>query len=160
MAEPRTHAGTRGLRHRPELLGISIARLSRSANRHIATKLRDHRIGAGQHAVLLALFREGSLRQDELAATLDVDQAHVTRMLQHLAQAGYVIRSVDPTDARARRAVLTETGKQAVPHVEEAMRSWNTRVLGALSGTQADELLELLSLVADTLNQEDLPNAR
>lgn len=155
MAESRAHARPGGLSSRPELLGIFISRLSRSANRYLGAALRDRGIGAGQHAVILALHREGSLRQDELAQALDVDQAHVTRMLQHLSDAGYLTRSVDPRDGRARRAELTDRGTGAVPWIEAAMRAWNESVLGPLDSREREEFLSLLGRLGEPVTDSE-----
>ena len=67
------------------------------------------------------------MSQQELVEDMGVDKAAVTRLVAGLEKAGYVIRTADPKDGRAKVIQATEAALQVKDDVialEEAYYNW------------------------------------
>jgi len=62
----------------------------------------------------MRLVRNPGLRQVELADLLDIEPITLTRMIDRLAEAGFVERVADPADRRAWRLQVTEAAQPLV----------------------------------------------
>ncbi|MFE4663447.1 MarR family winged helix-turn-helix transcriptional regulator [Streptomyces sp. NPDC056716] len=82
-------------------------------------------------------------RPGELAARLGVEASHVTRTVQQLERAGYVVRIPDPDDRRAQRIEVTEAGREAIDRIRDAGAR---RMQVALSDWKPEELRQLATL--------------
>jgi DNA-binding MarR family transcriptional regulator len=91
-------------------LGLAIARLYRqSEQRGAADELTN-----AQLCALWRLRNLGTARLSDLAAAEAVAMPSMTRTIAQLVTLGLVQRSVDPTNARAMRLVLTRHGHERI----------------------------------------------
>lgn len=65
----------------------------------------------GQPPVLKALWEQEGLTHTALAERLHVTPATITKMLQRMEKAGFVVRKPDPEDQRVSRVYLTKAGR-------------------------------------------------
>jgi DNA-binding MarR family transcriptional regulator len=80
-----------------------------------------HEIGLyrGQPRVLDILHEEEGLTHTELATRLQVAPATVSKTLQRMEKAGFLVRQPDPEDERVSRVYLTGAGRE----IREEMRA-------------------------------------
>ena len=83
----------------------------------------------------------------ELAATLSMPKATVTLYLKRLEAAGFVRRSIDPSDLRRHRLLLTANGRKAAAGGMSALSDEFTKRLGRLTAAQQKELKNLLEKI-------------
>ncbi len=76
----------------------------------------------GQEFLLISLWPEDGLTHSEVAESLCVQPATVTKMLDRLVRTGLVQRQQDTDDQRVSRVYLTEKGRQLLQPIEQA---WN-----------------------------------
>ena len=115
----------------PAFLLHDVARLLR---RNFTRRITALGLTQAQCRALLFLSRNEGVRQVDLAETLEIQPITLARMLDQLAEAGYVERKADPDDRRAFRLVLTPAAKPALSRI---------RALGALTwGDAVGELGE------------------
>jgi DNA-binding MarR family transcriptional regulator len=97
-------------------LRISVARLTRRLRSE-----RDPRneLSIGQLSVLGVLFRDGACSIGELAAQERVQPPSMTRTVNCLEEAGYVVRRAHETD---RRQVVIELAEKGVATLESDRR--------------------------------------
>jgi DNA-binding MarR family transcriptional regulator len=84
----------------------------------VAPRLLDEDLQTGanislsEYAVLLHLSEAetGQLRVRELADLADVSGSHTTRIIEHLARAGLVVKNRNPEDGRGIDVQITEAG--------------------------------------------------
>jgi DNA-binding MarR family transcriptional regulator len=74
----------------------------------------DDAVGDGHEGVVFQHLVPGPITIGELAARLGVTQQAASKSVADLERRGYVRRTPDPADARARRVALTERGTAAV----------------------------------------------
>jgi DNA-binding MarR family transcriptional regulator len=77
----------------------------------------------GQPPLLGALWEREGRAHTELAARLHVTPATISKMIQRMEKAGFVVRRPDPEDQRVSRVYLTDAGRAIHSEVQHAMRA-------------------------------------
>jgi DNA-binding MarR family transcriptional regulator len=121
-------------------------------HRRTDAQLAEHGVTADQFVLLATLARGDALTQRELARRMTSDPSTVRAMLVLLEQAGLVQRQTHPTDARARTVALTTAGKRKFRKLWAAGESIRQEMFGALTPSQAEQLVVLLTRIAETLS--------
>ncbi|MFN8466756.1 MAG: MarR family winged helix-turn-helix transcriptional regulator [Caldilineaceae bacterium] len=101
-----------------------VSLLFRMGERYVNRKLVGSGVSSGTGILLLELRDGGDRSPSALAAAVGVDKSYVTRALQPLQQAGYVVVTPAPSDRRTVIVALTDRGKDAASLMEKAMLSW------------------------------------
>ncbi|MEY2884067.1 MAG: hypothetical protein RL490_1791 [Pseudomonadota bacterium] len=136
-------------------LAILIGDTSRLLRRRFDARARSLGVSRAQWQVLFALSRNEGINQAGLAEALDVETITVGRMVDRLADAGFVERRADPADRRAWRLHLMPC---AHPVLEELRRVGDSVMQETLAGLGPDgeaELTELLTRVRSNLQQRE-----
>ena len=107
----------------------------------------------GEFTVLWVLALNPGLRQGTLARTLQIKPAHMTKLVQRLAQAGYLLREVPPED---RRSVLLSLTAAGLEHVERHRAQFHDVLAPAHVGLSEGEYGQLLTLLGK-LTFKDVP---
>jgi DNA-binding MarR family transcriptional regulator len=113
-----------------------------------ARRLRDERAGDlpdSQMAVLGYLVAHASATPGELAERERVKPPSMTRTVQHLVDAGLVVREPHPDDRRQILVSLSDSGREFVQATRRRRDEWLQRRLGALT---ADERATLAAAEA------------
>jgi DNA-binding MarR family transcriptional regulator len=96
------------------------------------------------HSQVFPYLREGPSQSSALAARAQITKQSMGALLASLEERGYVRRSVNPADRRARVVELTERGyeaeRAATAIIGEIEREWAT-IIGALEMTELRRLL-------------------
>ncbi|MCK9897814.1 MarR family winged helix-turn-helix transcriptional regulator [Frankia sp. AgB32] len=102
------------------------------------------------HAQLLVPLLAGGRRVSELADHLGVTRQAVAQVVTTLEKGAYVVRSVDPTDGRARVVELTPRGLAALRTMRRTAVAVEQQWARRLGADRLDELRALvLSLLCD-----------
>ncbi|GAB4560554.1 MAG: MarR family transcriptional regulator [Anaerolineae bacterium] len=105
----------------------------------------------GQPPVLHALWKEEGLTHTELAERVHVTPATLTKMLQRMERAGFLIRRPDPEDQRVSRVYLTEAGRAIQTQVEAVWRQMEAESLAGFSAEELQQLREFLLRIRENL---------
>lgn len=124
-----------------------VSLLARMGERFINRKLAGSGVSSGTGIILLELRDGGERNPTALAAAIGVDKSYVTRSLQSLQQAGFVVVSPDASDRRILTVALTEKGNSAARLMEGAMQDWLALVSQGVSPSD----LDTVEAVFDTL---------
>ena len=106
---------------------ISFRRINRWAQGFVARRTRDTGLTPSQIQALRHIGYHKVMSQQELVEDMGVDKAAVTRLVAGLEERGYVIRTADPKDGRAKVLQATEAALQVKDDVialEEAYYDW------------------------------------
>jgi DNA-binding MarR family transcriptional regulator len=90
-----------------------------------------------------------------LANKLGVDRTVMTYLLDDLEQAGLVERRPDPADRRARRIVVTDSGRTTLRELQGKLAHVETGVLSALAEPERALFRDLLRTVATDVGLHD-----
>jgi DNA-binding MarR family transcriptional regulator len=105
------------------------------------------------------LLRE-PLTVGALARAMGVTQQRASKAASELEELGYVRREVDPTDARVRRLVLAERGRNAVAAAREARAAVTAELRERLGARRVSAAELVLRGVLTELGAEDAVRAR
>lgn len=111
-------------------MGRWISLLHREARITIGNQLKQYNIGRGQHHVLMILYQQDGLIQDEIARLVCVDKATIGRAVKKLEARGFLVKLQDAKDKRAHRIYLTEKGRSMETTLRGILADW-TRVLSS-----------------------------
>jgi len=140
------------LRSRPEL---PFSRRMSDLVRRLQLLERDAKSPLGltlpQSHALHALRGAGSLRMQELAASLGLAQSTVTRLVAPLKRMSLLDRRPDRKDGRATRAFLTDEGIAIADRVEDTDRELYQRILDRLPDTRRAEVVAAIELLHDAV---------
>ena len=101
-----------------------VSLLFRMGERFLNRELAGSGISSGTAPLLLELRAGENRTPATIAAAVGVDKAYVTRALQSLKRAGFVMIVPTTTDGRSVTVSLTGEGLAAAQKVEDAMRAW------------------------------------
>src|SRR5580765_1619210 len=123
-------------------LRLSVMRLRRrlAGERH-----PDNVLSMGAMAVLGCLFRNGDLTVGELAAHERVQPPSMTRIVNALADGGYVVRRAHETDGRQVVVVLSERARRD---------AWLAQRLGGLTTDERDTLRRAAPILERLANSD------
>ncbi len=125
-----------------------ILRVARRLRRANASELQGLPVNPHQARALRLVARLEPVRMADLAEHLHVAARSATDVVDSLVAGGWVSRSPDPADGRARLLVLTDAGRGLLVEVEAARARAATATLGALPPQARAELSDALGLVA------------
>lgn len=114
-------------------------------------------ISLQQYDVLIELFEaEGKqLRMFDLAQRVVLSRSSITRLVDQLAQQGFLQREIDPNDRRGSYAVLTDAGEAAIrsswPLYRDAIQEWFGQFL---TDEEAEIMAKALNRIHNGIDQQ------
>ena len=110
-----------------ENIRICFRRINRWAQGYVARRTQNAQLTPSQIQALRHITYHTVMSQQELVEDMGVDKAAVTRLVAGLEEMGYVTRTSDPKDRRAKLIRATESAMQVKDDVialEEAYYEW------------------------------------
>lgn len=89
-------------------LGPLLHTSARLLSKRFERRLSEHELSSAQWRMLLCLFRTGPSCQARLAEWLEIEPISVSRMIDRMAQGGWVERVPDLADRRIKQVVPTD----------------------------------------------------
>ena len=134
------------LRGKPSWL---IGRVSARAHRLIGETMAAAGGHAYHFAILAALDEFGPDSQVRIGRRCGIDQSDMHAMLNELTGQRHVARTPDPGDRRRNLITLTDTGRRRLEELDTRLTRVQHDVLNALSATERDTLIALLTRILD-----------
>ncbi len=130
-----------------------INRVARLMTRVGEARLKPLGFSPGQLPVLGALMRHGPLSQKALAEGGKIEQSSMAQMLARMARDGLVTRRPDPDDGRASLYSLTETARDRLPALSQALTEGGREALAGFSAAEEETLRLLLKRMIANLER-------
>jgi MarR family transcriptional regulator, transcriptional regulator for hemolysin len=107
---------------------------------------RSKRLGLtrAQCQVLAYLVYHEGINQARLAELLELEPISVARLIDRMAQAGWVERRPDPQDRRAWRLFITDKAKPLFAEMIAVGREVRAEALSGFTPEESDQIMELL----------------
>jgi MarR family 2-MHQ and catechol resistance regulon transcriptional repressor len=103
-----------------------------------------HGISVSQCYSLDALWRSGSLTMGELAAELALEISTMTRVVDHLVEAGLADRQEDPADRRVRRVCITRKGEKLASRIRDELVQEYEQVLRGVPAAHREAVIQAI----------------
>lgn len=121
----------------------------------ISAELAPYRIGSGQYIFLMAIAFQQPITQKALSEKLLIDKTTTAKAIAKLEAEGYVRREADPADNRYHLLYLTESGRDVVPKVQEALARVKDKTRKGISDEEYDTLVRLLKITLRNLTDQE-----
>ncbi len=114
----------------------------------------DNVLSMGAMAVLGCLFRNGDLTVGELAAHERVQPPSMTRIVNALADGGYVVRRAHETDGRQVIVVLSDQGRTTLLADRARRDAWLAQRLSGLTVDERETLRRAAPILERLANSD------
>ena len=114
-------------------------------------RVRDLGLTRSQWWVLTHLFRKDGITQSELAETLELERPSLGRLLDRLEAKGWVRRTPDPRDRRAKRVSLTDAAQTPMRVMREVAAGVREDALSSLNPAERDRFVDTLLTIKSNL---------
>lgn len=108
-----------------------------------------------QWLILKSVAENPDITQNDIGKIVFKDNASITRIIQLLVNAGYLVREVYPTDRRRVNLILTESGKKITIDVNEIAVQNRAAALQDVETKSIEQLKKVMLQIIDncqTLN--------
>jgi DNA-binding MarR family transcriptional regulator len=102
-----------------------------------------------QFSILMQLHYKGHCGMSEISERFDVSAAAASQLVDKLVHAGYIERTEDPHDRRAKLLKLSTSGANLVEDGIQERYRWMDELASNLSATQQAKISEALSLLTE-----------
>jgi DNA-binding MarR family transcriptional regulator len=137
----------RSLEHIQSLPSWLTGRVAARGRSLVAEAIAAEGLKLQQHAVLAAVCEYGPVAQADLVRQLDIDAKDVVLLLNHLGEAGLVVREPDPQDRRKNAVMVTPVGIRTLKRCAKLAEKANAHLLEPLSAAERRQLMALLARV-------------
>ncbi|MEU3727245.1 MarR family transcriptional regulator [Streptomyces sp. NPDC031705] len=136
---------TAALRHIQSLPSWLVGRVAARGRGLVAEAIAVEGLKLMHHAVLAATAEYGPVAQAELGRRLAVDPKDMVGILNHLQEAGLILRAPDPADRRKNAVTVTTEGEAVLERCAALAEAANAELLAPLAPEERDTLLALLA---------------
>ena len=104
-------------------------------------------LSMSQFSILMQLHHKGPCGLSEISERFDVTAAAASQLVDKLVQAGYLARTEDPTDRRAKLLTLSDKGKELINQGTEERHRWMDDLAATLSADDQKKVAEALAIL-------------
>jgi len=105
-----------------------------------------------QYAALVLIKENPRIDQATLAGAIAFDRATIGGVVDRLVSKGYVERTTNPKDRRARVLLLTAAGETTLAQLKPVVQKCQSSILPSLSAKEQEEFIRLAAKVAAAEN--------
>jgi MarR family transcriptional regulator for hemolysin len=105
---------------------------------------RSYGLTRAQGVILVRLYRQPGLSQNEMAAICEVEPITVGRLVDRLEARGLIERRPDPTDRRIKRLHLLAASEPVLAKIEDYRADVNDYLLSGVSAEARETVVNVL----------------
>ena len=106
-----------------------------------------------QFSILMQLHYKGACGMSAISERFDVSAAAASQLVDKLVQAGYIERTEDPSDRRAKLLKLSANGAKLVETGIQERYRWMDELTSRLSAAEQTKISEALILLTEAARQ-------
>jgi len=106
-----------------------------------------------QFSILMQLHYKGACGMSAISERFDVSPAAASQLVDKLVQAGYIERTEDPSDRRAKLLKLSTNGAKLVDNGIQQRYRWMDELTSKLSAAEQTKVSEALTLLTEAARQ-------
>jgi DNA-binding MarR family transcriptional regulator len=100
-----------------------------------------------QISILMQLHHKGPCGMSEVSDRFDISAAAASQLVEKLVHAGYLDRTEDPTDRRAKLLTLSAKGEELIQKGTEERYRWMDDITSKLSAEEQAKVVDALDIL-------------
>ena len=108
-----------------------------------------------QMSILMQLHHKGPCGMSEVSERFDISAAAASQLVDKLVHAGYLERSEDPNDRRAKLLTLSPKGEELIQQGTEERYRWMDNLTSKLSREEQLKVVEALDILTKAAQSMD-----
>ncbi|WP_315849921.1 MarR family winged helix-turn-helix transcriptional regulator [Bacillus thermotolerans] len=137
-----------------DFIGIKIHQTDLNLTSYIKAQLEPYNLAPEQNLIMMLLWEEEGLTQNQLAECLNKDKTNITRMALSLEKKGFVKRINCKDDRRSVRLYLTEDGKNLGEKVLPITERFNEIVCDGITKEELLIMERVLSKISKNVQKQ------
>jgi MarR family transcriptional regulator, transcriptional regulator for hemolysin len=138
-------------------LNLSLGPLLHDAARLIRRRFEQHTADLGlssaQWRLLIHVLKEERVTQARLAERLEIEPISVSRLIDRMVQAGWVMRETDPNDRRVRLIVASPRALSIRESLFQTARGVYAEALAGIPSQDQAALIDMLQTLTTNLSE-------
>lgn len=130
----------------PSILLISI--LYRQHAKFLNDKLKDENISFGLYPLLIKIYRNEGVIQEQLAQSFHLNESTITRNLKKLEENGFIKRI---PDKRTKKIEITENGRKIAQKFIDLDELWDNKIEDIIGHEEYENFLNSLKKISEAL---------
>lgn len=136
-----------------ESLGFLMHDATRLIRRRFEARAAELGLTSAQWRLVVHLIRRGPMPQARIAELLEIEPISVSRLVDRMQEAGWVVREPDPTDRRIRIVHPTEKTRAALAEAKSIADDIYADALAGLPPGTQEGLMATLRIIISNLSQ-------
>ena len=125
-----------------------ISILYREHAKYINDNVKEEELSFGLHPLLIKIYRNEGISQEELAEALHLNESTIARNLKKLEDKGFIERI---KDKRKKIIKITPKGGKIAQKVMDLDEMWDKKLKSNLTDEEYDNLLKTLRKISEEL---------
>ena len=130
----------------PTVPYISI--IYREHAKYLNEKVRDEDLSFGLFPLLIKIYKNKGIIQEQLAQSFHLNESTITRNLKKLEDKGFIIRI---PDKRTKRIEITEKGIETAEKIMDYDDEWDEKIKGIIGDEKYDNFIKTLEKISEEL---------
>jgi len=135
-----------------ESLGFLLHDTTRLIRRRFEMRAAELGLTSSQWRLVVHLMRNGPMPQARLADLLEIEPISVSRLVDRMQEAGWVVREPDPNDRRVRIVSVTDKTRATVAQAKDITDTIYAQALKGLPPGTQDMLTSTLRQIIANLS--------
>lgn len=131
---------------------LTVARYNGIFNRqtqaYITAALVSINISYSEGILIMNLFDQEGINQEELSAMLHIDKAATARSIKSLEKKGYITREVKSEDRRVKKLYLTDYAISQKEYFSSLIQKWEVFITDGIDTETLTQFSEVLQVMA------------
>ncbi len=125
-----------------------ISIMYREHAKYINDNVKEEELSFGLHPLLIKIYRNEGISQEELAEALHLNESTIARNLKKLEDKGFIERI---KDKRKKIIIITPKGGKIAQKVMDLDEMWDKKLKSNLTDEEYDNLLKTLRKISEEL---------
>ncbi|GGF13741.1 MarR family transcriptional regulator [Halobacillus andaensis] len=138
-----------------DYISIKIHKTDLKLTSYIKSQLKPYNLAPEQNLIMMLLWEEDGLSQNQLAKQLNKDKTNIARMASNLEDKGFIKREGSQSDRRSLELYLTASGQQLKEKVLPVAENFNDIVCEGITEDELKQLDRLLTKMNQNIEAKD-----
>lgn len=135
-------------------IGKRIHYLANQNRAYMNAILKDEGLTHGECNLLVEIYRNDGISQEELGKKLRIDKSAITRVIKTMSEKGYVRKEINQNDHRYHCLYLTEKADSKLDYIFNVFRKCSAWLLDGLNEDDIIVVMRILDKMCENVRKK------